>query len=151
LTKNVKTYLLLALVLIIWGTVVYQLFGGNDSPAPELDINDNVQFKPKQVKERESFTIVANYRDPFLGTIKKEVKKVKRARPVLPIEPEVSINYTGVINDKSTGKKIFFVTINGQQYLMEPKQKIQEVQLVKGNATSIEVLVNGKRKKIALQ
>lgn len=150
--KNTKTYLLLAVVALIWGTIGYRIISGmNNDPEPEQTMTD-VRFKPLPSKEKENFTILADYRDPFLGTLpKKQVKKVLRSnKPKAPTVPEVTIEYTGFVADKERNQNIFFVTINGRQHIMSVKDEIEKVQLLGGNATSIRIRHNNKTKTIPL-
>lgn len=151
--KNTKTYLLLATVALIWGTIGYRIISGmgnDDTPETQLK---QVSFKPLPTKEKKSFAILADYRDPFLGTIpKKPIQKKKRSsKPKAPPVPEVQILYTGFVADKDTKQNIFFVSINGTQHLMSPANEIDKVKLLSGNAKSIRVRYNNKIKTIPLK
>jgi len=151
--KNTKTYLLLAAVLLIWGIIGHRVFSGN-SGATEIKANfekSPLKSLPTQVKD--TFSILANYRDPFLGTFpKKKVKKTKRAtKPKKVVEPEMNVQFTGLVTDNDSKQRIFFVNINGQQHLMGVKDEIQKVRLLSGTSTSIRVRANGKTRTIDLQ
>lgn len=153
MNKNTKTYLLLAAVILIWGIVIYKIVSAG---AEEPDIISNVaidKLEPLASKERDTFSITAEYRDPFLGTMaKKKVKTTKRTtKPKKPPQPEINIRYTGLITDQDTKSKIFFVSINGQQHLMSANDEVQKVRLLSGTESSIRVHYNGKTKSVALQ
>ena len=150
--KNTKTYVLLGVVALIWGAIGYRVFSSVSSD-PELNTASNsVDFNPQPVKEKELFTIVADYRDPFLGIIpKKAKKKVKRSAPKTPPPPDIIVNYTGFVSDKDTKENIFFVTINGQQHIMSIGNEIDKVKLVSGNATAIKIRSNKKTRTITLK
>lgn len=151
--KNTKTYLLLGAVAVIWGMIGYRLISGMTNDAIPDIANKAVAFKPLPVQEKETFTILADYRDPFLGTLpKKALKKVKRStKPKAPPVAEVVISYTGFVADTATKQNIFFVTINGQQHLMSLRDVIDKVQLLSGNATSIRIRHNNKTRTITLK
>lgn len=153
MNKNTKTYLLLGAVLLIWGIIGYRLLSANSDGVSEIASFEKTTLKSMSVKEKDTFSILADYRDPFLGTFpKKEVKKVKRtSRPKKPPVPEIKVQFSGLVTDKDTKQRIFFVTIDGQQHLMSVKDKIQKVQLVSGSATSIRIRANGKTRTINLQ
>ncbi len=143
MNKNTKTYILLGTVILIWGIIGYQVLGGfsieNDSEQT-LQISN---YKPVSTQKKEAFTILADYRDPFLGTLPKKkttTKKVKK-KPKQNT-PQINIQYTGLITDSNTKNKIFFVTINGTQHLMNIKNKIQNVQLISGNSKQIKLKVD---------
>lgn len=150
--KNIKTYLLLAVVATIWGTIGYKILFSLSSEPTVFLASKVSDFKPLPQKEKDTFSIVADYRDPFLGTLpKKSMKKRKRiAKPTPPPLPEIDIRFTGLIIDRDTKEKIYFVTINGQQHLMGVKDEIQKVKLVSGTSSSIKVRCNNKTRTIKL-
>lgn len=99
--KQNKTYLLLAVVLGIWGIIGYKFFSAVNPDAPEIaQVTSDQVFVPKQMKEREVFSIVADYRDPFLGTVQAPKKKVKKNTNAAAVKkasvPTKSIQYTGL-------------------------------------------------------
>ncbi|UII76203.1 hypothetical protein LV716_18360 [Flagellimonas sp. HMM57] len=152
MSKNVKTYLLLGLVLAIWGIIGFRILGVF-SPEGEAPVTTRkLDFKPKDVVERDTFSILADYRDPFLGTLSASKKKTKNTAKAKPPTVEFpTITYTGLITDQQTNAHIFFVTIGGKQYLMQKRGKESEVTLVGGNNQHIKVRYKGKLKTIPLQ
>ena len=151
--KNTKTYVLLGIVALIWGIIGYRIISAISSDPEPQTTAVNADFKPLPVQEKETFTILADYRDPFLGTLpKKTAKKVKRStKPKAPPAPEIAIAYTGFVADKEAKDNIFFVTINGQQHLMSSGNEIDKVKLLSGNASSIKIRYNNKTKTIQLK
>lgn len=153
--KQNKTYILLAVVLGIWGLIGFKFFAATNPSSPEIaEISSDQIFVPKQIKARETFAIVANYRDPFLGTVQAPKKKVKK-RPKVAVKkkkivPTKSIQYSGFITDSNSKQKIFFVSVDGQQQMMSINDTFQEVKLVRGTKTSIRVRHNGSVQTIAL-
>lgn len=148
--KNTRTYVLLTVVALIWGTIGYKIISSLSSD-PETGAQElAVSFKPLPVQKKETFAITADYRDPFLGTLpkKKKKKRLVSTKPKAPAVPEVSIRYTGLMTDGSTNQKIFFVTIDGQQHLMNAKDEIAKVTLISGSAASIRIRHNNKTRTI---
>lgn len=154
LKKNKKTYLLLAAVVAIWGIIAFKFFSAANPSTQEIaEVTSDQIFVPKQMKEREIFTIVANYRDPFLGTVQAPKKKVRKSSSRAAKKkaiPTKSIQYTGFITDKSSKQKIFFVTVDGRQQMMSVNDMFQEVKLVRGSKNSIKVKYNGSTQNIKL-
>lgn len=153
--KQNKTYLLVAVVLGIWGIIGFKFFGAVNPTTQEMtEIASNEIFVPKQIKERELFTIAANYRDPFLGTVQAPKRKVKKSSSAVVkkkvVVPTKSIQYSGFITDKGSKQKIFFVTVDGQQQMMSVNDTFQEVKLVRGTTNSIKVKYNGGTQNISL-
>lgn len=153
--KNHKTYLLLAAVLSIWGMIGSKFLSAVNPSTQEIaQVASEQTFIPKKIKERETFSIVADYRDPFLGTVQAPKKKVVKRKSVPTIKKEVvptkSIQYTGFITDKSSKQKIFFVAVDGQQQMMSLNDTFQEVKLIRGTKSSIRVKYNGRTQNISL-
>lgn len=153
MTKNQKTYLLLALVLGIWGVLGFKVVNGlgTDEPAQE-QIRLDKPYVAKTIEKRQPILIAANYRDPFLGTPPKsqKTKKTTKKKVVKPKPPKKNIGYSGSVAQNGTKNRMFFVTISGQQHIMEKNQKINEVTLVWGNQESIKVKYPGHTETIKL-
>lgn len=148
--KN-KTYLLLAIVLVVWGILGLKIVGAiNPEPNEDHITVITEKFVPKAIKKRDTFSIVANYRDPFLGTLPKGTHKKKRVAPKKEKLPEKNILYSGSIMDAQTKKRIFFVNIDGQQHMLSKNDAVDEVRLVSGNTNWIKVKYQGKTKTISL-
>ncbi len=151
--KNTKTYILLAVVGIIWGTIGYKIVSSLNPDPPTKSITETPDFKPLTInKKKDTFSISADYRDPFLGTLpRKAVKRKSVAKPKKAPEPELEIKFTGVITDHDTNKKIYFVSFNGQQHLMSPSDEIEKVKLLSGTSSTIRIRHNNKTRTIKLQ
>lgn len=152
MTKNTKTYLLLGAVLFIWGAVGYRIYKGISPSETALNTETaQVNFKPKEPVQRDTFSIVADYRDPFLGTMAKKKKVVVKPKNQAPPVPEVSITYTGSVLGNNSNNSIFFVNIAGVQQLLKLKQTVNGVTLVSGTEKEIRVRHQGKLRTISLQ
>lgn len=154
--KNKKNiYILLPIVLGIWGMVIYRLFSFSNPDTNIPATASNFTFKPIEVKARDTFSIDVNYRDPFLGKMysndvqKKNTSHVPKVKKDTLIWP--NIIYKGLVSDSKEKKKVFLVSINGQTYFMNEKTTEQEVTLKKGDRNTIEVLYKGKKNKIGIQ
>ena len=138
-------YLLIVLVLIIWGLIVKKIFFSTDNSA--------VTTLPKQNNKeisanKQADTLLLNYRDPFLN--KKQVKKVQSNLPVTKLQsalPQVKDNkkrnfdillqYVGYVNDKNKGITSYIIRINGHQQTMKQGDNIDGLKLVKITADSL--------------
>lgn len=150
MTKQQKTYLLLGAVLLIWGLISYQVFRKMN---PVETVNPQVivqQFKPEKVVVATPYTIKADYRDPFLGKLFTEKKKIVKKRVVQPKEiiPFPDITYNGVVEQGSS--KSYIVTVNGQQEIIKRGQTFHKIKLLNANASQIKVRFNGTTKIIKL-
>ena len=151
--KNTKTYALLVVVLCVWGVIGYKVVS-TINPSKEKKNQDisQVTFSPKISKEKDTFSLMLDYRDPFLGTMQKTSKpktKAKKKTPVATI-PERVIKYTGFIANKTARPEVFFITIDGQQQMMSIKDVYQKIELVHGTKKVIKVRESGRIKTIEL-
>ncbi|MGJ8734631.1 MAG: hypothetical protein ACSHW4_15855 [Cellulophaga sp.] len=150
MSKNTKTYVLLVLVVGIWGTIAYTIFSGL---SPDHDVNStntvSPSFKIETFKVKEKFKIVANYRDPFLGKLP-IVKKNNVVREQKKTTPEPNIVYTGFVESSSQKQRMFFVSINGTQHLLKIKASIGDVTLLSGTSKEIKVKYGNTIKKVTL-
>jgi len=133
-------YILLAAVVIIWGLIIYRIIA-NVSFSADIPQNFSSTIQPinEQIK-LDSFSIQANYRDPFLGKyIKKEVKKpvaktgVKKVvkQPVLNIiSPKYNVRYKGIIANKNAKNSLAVLTIDGKELLMQKSDKYKDLTLL---------------------
>jgi hypothetical protein len=150
LKKNQKTYVLLAVVLAIWGILGFRILSAvnpkDPLPSTHTAISD---FRPTAPKARDTFSILANYRDPFLGTLPKSKIRTSPPKKTTPA-PVVkkNINFTGHIRDQKSDQVIFFVNIEGQQHMMSLKDEVDGVRLLKGNEDQITVLYENRRETI---
>jgi hypothetical protein len=159
--KNKKNiYILLPLVLFVWGAVLYQVFSFTNHD--EIISSNNPEFiiKPLKIKEREAFVINVNYRDPFLGKmyapetdskLKATASKTKKAPAVK--EPLVwpVILYKGLISDTKDKNKIFMLIIDGHNHYMKIGDTDNEIYLKSGDKESIYVKYKGNLNIIMLQ
>ncbi len=143
----------MALVLGIWGIIGFKVIKvANPAPRSVNDMGTDGIFVPKQLKKRDTFSIVANYRDPFLGLVHAP-KKTRKTVPkkVKEQASEKIITYTGFITDKASNQKVFFVTIDGQQQMMGLNDIFKEVKLLGGTKDKIKVRYNGSTLNITLK
>jgi hypothetical protein len=149
--KNKKSiYLLLPLVLVIWGAVMYQFFSFSNEDNSNVVPQENMVLKPIVFKKQEPVKIDVNYRDPFLGktTLKSSrSNSVRRGmlKPIKTIPKPVqtivwpTILYKGIVSDTKGKNKVFMLIIDGQTFLMRTKNKENGVLLISGDRESIEV------------
>ena len=148
--KNVKTYLLLGVVMIIWGIIGFRILSAL-SPEPEQAIaSSEISYRPVTTVQRDTFSIKADYRDPFLGTYSTSKKNTPK-KTVKREMPPIDLQYTGSMVNSSTNMRIYFVTINGQQHLLEKGKSAGEVKLLSGSQQAITIRYQGFTKKVQLQ
>lgn len=144
--KN-RTYLLLAAVVAVWGTIGYKLYSNMNPTTTKTSVVANTDFKRIETKKGDQREIQPDYRDPFLGKIyrrkvqPKVVKKTIKKDPV-PFPP---IQFIGVISGKTTS---YIIQINGSQEIFKIGQTHQEITLKKGTNKSVLISYKGTSKTI---
>jgi len=155
--KNKKLiYVLIPLVLFVWGVIIYRVFNTiNNNESPQL-MNKPIAIADER-KEflNDTFSLRLNYRDPFLGKLLKTVTTAggnkKKELLKTPLKTEAAIVwpvivYGGVIKNQNSNKLWGFVQINGQVNIVKEGDVINEIQVKKIMKDSIEVQF-GKQKK----
>ncbi|NER16788.1 hypothetical protein [Spongiivirga citrea] len=145
--KNTKTYVLLAVVILIWGLLLYRMFSwGDDENTITQNNNAFAQFNPIKPTEKDTFSITVHERDPFLGTI----EKPKRRTTTRPKQVETivwpTISYKGLVGSNTGSNAIFLVDINGTQHLIKKGTTTNEITLISGNKDQVVLRFKGKRK-----
>ncbi|NAS12911.1 hypothetical protein [Poritiphilus flavus] len=153
MTKNQKTYLLLGGVVLIWGFLGFRVVRTIAPAVPETNpLQKSLSFKPSESQERDTFYIAANYRDPFLGTIAKP--KTKKSSPSAIATkkqiPQKNIVYQGFVAGQTKSNSLFFISIDGQQHMLQVRQTANGVKLLSGNSTAIKVRSQGKTVRIPI-
>ncbi len=146
-------YVLLPLVVFVWGAIIYQIIDAFSDEEPLLVETTIIKTKDIAVVAREKFEIKTLERDPFLGTV--YVKK--KQQPVVIKNREAkkeflwpNIQYKGEISDVKTSKAIFLIAINNIEYILEKKETAAEVTIIKGDNAAITIKYKGRIKKIPM-
>jgi hypothetical protein len=161
--KNKKlTYFLLPAALVLWGLILYRIFGaihtGEDTPAPVAA--DRVKEKANDFSlPRDTGKLLLNYRDPFgitrpKDTIAFQAKAAPSKAVAATAKPVANwsfITYLGYIRNPASKKIVALVTINGQNVTLSEGETRSQVKLLKNLRDSIKISYGGKIKFIALK
>lgn len=152
-------YILLPIVLLIWGAVVYQFFSFTNNN--EVDIpNQDISVKPFKIKPKDTFSIQINKRDPFLGKITTdEVVSIKRPKSIITNNPAKvkeeliwpNVEYKGIISDNKDKIKVYMLIINGKTFLMKKGEEENEVKLKEGDREMVYVVYKGDLRIVIIQ
>lgn len=154
--KNKKIiYLLLPLVIIIWGVVLYRVFSIT-AAEPILPVPGNT-LSNKDIKTSvlDTFSIDANYRDPFLDKVvhvpvENKIKSTplpKVEKILIPLKWPV-LTYLGIIKNQDSGKKITLINIDGESNFMKEGDEVSGIHLLKVYKDSVEVSFMKERKMV---
>ena len=150
MNKNTKTTVLLIVVIIVWGTIGYQIYLNYHPSQGESLAATSMSFTPKQHIVKNSYSITANYRDPFTGKkYKKPVVKKPTIRKQLP-KPEIifpRILFMGMIEG---AKKTYIISINNTQEIFQLNDTFLNITLVAANKKSITIRYQNSTKNYTL-
>lgn len=154
--KNKKLiYVLLPLVILIWGTIFYKIFF---SASPEEELAEGT-INPQKIiaaaSVADTFSIVASYRDPFLGNaVYSENTDNETPKPKMVPAPKIeqavqwpAIIYGGMIKNQQSTRQLALVKINGKENILKAGEMVGTIELAKIYKDSIEVKM-GKEKKV---
>ncbi len=145
-------YILLPLVVFIWGAILYQVLDAFSDDDPVITNTTDIKFSEIKTVERQQFEIGAVERDPFLGTLYRPKKEVAKKPVIIKKNPITwpSIRYKGLVSGQGGSKAIFLVEINGADQLLERNQSFSEIKLVKGSSVSILLRYKGESKQFKI-
>ena len=153
--KSVRTYVLLALVIGIWGIFLVRLIKTLYPEQKALPSSKELAYKTTSSTQEEAAELKLNYRDPFLGkTISTQTQKAKKrafekAKVVVNTLLD-KVSYQGFIGGKKTQDHHFFISIEGNQELFQVGDVIKGIKLISGNASQVVLRQNGVSKTIKI-
>lgn len=155
--KNKKlTYLLICAVAAVWGIILYRVFFNetvDDYELTSLGIQTEKDPYDQYVAKKDTFRLVLNYRDPFLGTLQNDiVEKAVSGAPVqvsIPIAPPPPmdwsfIKYSGYVVNPKTKTLVSIISVNGIERMIAEGETFGGVKLLKNKKDSILINWQGK-------
>jgi len=127
---------------MIWGIIGVKIFSALSPNEPDNSPIENVTFNKISTVQRDTFRIVADYRDPFLGTLPKK-KSLKKPLIKKKAVEKRNVSYTGSIIDKNGKNSVFFVSIDGEQVLMKTGQTHKGITLLRATEKNIRIRYSG--------
>ena len=148
-------YILLPVVIIVWGIIANRLvkYIKQDTPVSPAEISEEIRFKPENFKQ-DTFSIVANYRDPFLGAFAVEHPPVS-SLPKAPSPPKPVvvknikwpvIAFKGLIKNHESQKIYGMMTIDGKLRSVLVKDEILGIKVLDIQRDSIGVVFNNEKR-----
>lgn len=148
-----STYLLIIGLLAIWGFIAIKLIFNFDTT--ENVSNNNFVVEKAIIKnEIDSFSILANYEDPFrVKFYKKPIYSKKPKSAKTPSKPQAKkvakpikkitiehIKYYGIIKNSNTSKAVGIVYINDQEVLVSVGSEIKEGKILSIQEDKLKLL-----------
>lgn len=149
--KNIR--ILLPVVVIIWGIVIYKIVDAFSEDEVTIPVGERSAFVAKQVKEKETFSLMPIESDPFLGTIYK--KKAPRNTTGGSGKPKTEvvwpqISYQGTVSDSEAKSVIYMIKIDSAQQLLRRGEESGEIKLIKGSSSAVTLKFKGETKEFSM-
>lgn len=167
--KNKKSiYLLVTLVVIIWGLIVMRIIRLSHKEPVYKSTNKAVDIIEKYDLARDTFVLLADYPDPFLKNIVKNTSRsiqgsktavVSRPKDIarkekLEIPKTINwptIQYGGLIHNNKLNKTTGLLIINGNPNIMEQGNTYEDLTLERLYNDSCIILFNNEHKTVYLK
>ncbi len=153
-------YILLPLLVIVWGTIVYKIFWYKQ-------VNDSVRSSDYSILipsdsayiDSSANKLILKYRDPFLEGYRSFYPYSSAVVPQIfgdngqnlnqrkVVEKEVvwpEITYNGMVKNIKSQKRIALLVIKGKNYLLASGESSEEVNVGKISPDSVELHFKGK-------
>lgn len=154
------TYLLLAVVAGIWGLIGWKVWKGLQGDDAVLAVPDKAVRPKTSLPLSDSFVLIANYRDPFLGRAAAPVRNIsttpnttnRTQTPVVAPPPPVAmpwpeIRYGGFVKKAGQDAAAGFLVISGGSEIVRQGQQVAGLTVGRVWRDSVEVF-RGKEKRI---
>lgn len=137
--KNSITYLLLIVVVVVWGVVFYNLF----NPSDKNKVEQVTSHVPVRKNENKRTKLSLNYRNPFRAVMV-ENKVEPEAQPVeIKKEEPPTFKYKGFI--QGVKNKVVIIENKGVREVINPKDSLFGFKIISLNNDSIVVRKNKTR------
>ena len=160
--KNKKlTYILLPLVIIVWGLVIYRIFFEGKTKPENISAVAKPVIKESSKEEKSKYKLIANYRDPFLSSIKQSFVKtennkekeennrssnLRRRRTNISRTRWPEISYGGFIEGDKDQKIIILLSIKNRDYLVQEGDTVDQIFIKAFYNDSLIVVYNEEEK-----
>jgi hypothetical protein len=155
--KNKKViYILLPLVILIWGTILYRIL---KNIAPEESVSSGKSYIPSlETARADTFSLIADYPDPFLSRTSAPAPEPQSIAPLQPREPVIkpepvkpvitwpSVKYSGIIRNIKNDRQLGVLQINGKDHLVSQNQSIGGIEVLQVYKDSVLLLYSGEKK-----
>lgn len=149
--KEKFKYYLLAGVIIIWGYFFFLIYEDYFKKEKETTVDDfSANFIDPSTLKRDTFSILNNYRDPFLGSVIVSVSRsqntgiISKKPALIPFTKKEfawpSVRFNGIIKNQTSKKQVILLNVDGRDAMIDVGQKINdEIVLSRVWRDSIEI------------
>lgn len=134
-------YILIALLLIVWGIILWRIFLSSESPPTNQGVKEPLAGG---FKDTVQLSLSLNYRDPFgiVESNSNDVDHIKRDNPT-EIDSHFIVNVRYIGRIKSEGRIYYLLDIEGEGYCLMVGQMTHGVKVLFAHNDSIKVVKDG--------
>jgi hypothetical protein len=149
--KKIALYVMLPLVIAVWGYIFFRVFDQIFSD-PIFASKQNSKVVDLDKIEPDTFSIVANYRDPFLGSQSNSFNPNKTSTNQQHLKGNNSnshstinqkkwpvIEYKGMIKNNNSNQRVAIVIINNNEQIIKQGDVVQDISILKITKEEIKV------------
>lgn len=120
LNNKVSTYVLLVLVILIWGIVIFRIFVHNGNVVLHKDVA--IKERKTHLQNNKDFNLSKNYSNPFNDYLRKDVKlkinlaKTQKTKDTFEKKAQVKIALNGIVMNNY--QKTAHVTVDNKYYIV---------------------------------
>ncbi|MDJ1486102.1 hypothetical protein QNI16_36810 [Cytophagaceae bacterium YF14B1] len=159
------TFFLLLAVASVWGIIFYRVFASLSEEPVTSSFEEKPQH-PSVYPIEDSYQLLGNYRDPFLGNnaekVQDEAGSIRKPQPTLThysstsadraggsvSEKEMAartqlaqLSYMGIIQNAASGQKVCLVSFQGKERILREGETLEGIVLKKATPDSILVSI----------
>lgn len=137
------TYLLIVVVLLVWGLILSRLISSTES-TPNLAVSNLLRTDTLKVPTK--YTLLLNYQEPFLHTKYKPINtRTKHVQVKKRVNPEIpNVKYKGLIrNKKNPRNTIVLLEIENTESYMKVNQVVLGIKLLKFEEKKVLISKDG--------
>ena len=150
--KNKKfLYVLIPAVIIVWGLITHKVIAYfmDDGSSSFLQYNDR-NMTPHELK-RDTFSLMANYSDPFRLNENQDPTTKKGKTKMKPKSPWPKVTFYGAIRAEKKKNSVASLSINNRNMIMKTGDTCQGIKLTKISASSVSLRFKGEKKEFSLK
>lgn len=151
-------YLLLPAAILLWGYIIFKVIAQTGSNTVHDPKHKVVVGDVEHTQMMDTFKLILNYRDPFLGKAIADKPDNVPIRVPQPVKKEAIpkknttwpiIAYSGKITNKKSNKEVYLLTVGDKSCAVSPGQNVNGVTVVKLLPDSIILQYEGEKRAFA--
>jgi len=147
--KNRKlVYILLPVVVIIWGMIIYKIFTWIGGDVQDLKTMTTPLRNRRTSSITDTFTLLLNYHDPFGIRPNTSAITGRPGGKGKSVTKWPAISFYGTVSFGKNKQTLASMQINGNDIIMKPGDTFGEIRLVALNKEGIRVSYHGEIRKI---